>query len=175
MMVRRIAGAARGLDIHEMVERQIDYLSKTYPELDGHRDDVRTILDIELDRYGRSRGRMAKVAARIRDQQRSPTIPELLTLYESDGITPDYLKEAGAIPEVPAEFYPRLSELHQQARQARQTAPDLEGIPGTEPLYYQDDPGRFEAEVVRAADNMVIPGQDPPSTRAGAARSRTPG
>ena len=156
MMVRRIAGAARGLDIHEMVERQIDYLSRTYPELDGHRDDVRTILDIELDRYGRSRGRMAKVAARIRDQQRSPTIPELLTLYESDGITPDYLKEAGAIPEVPAEFYPRLSQLHQQARQARQTAPDLEGIPGTEPLYYQDDPGRFEAEVLRAADNMVI-------------------
>lgn len=156
MMVRRIAGAARDLDIHEMVEQQIDYLAKTYPELDGRRDDVRTILDIELDRYGRSRGRMAKVAAKIRDRQRPPTIQELLTLYESDGITPDYLKEEGAIPEVPPEFYPRLSELHQQGRQAKPPSPDLEGIPGTEPLYYQDDPSQFEAVVLKAAENMVI-------------------
>ena len=156
MMVRRIAGAARDLDIHEMLEQQIDYLAKTYPELDGHREDVRTILDIELDRYGRSRGRMAKVAARIRERQRSPTIQELLTLYESDGITPDYLKEEGAIAEVPAEFYPRLSELHQQRHQAGQPSPDLEGVPGTDPLYYRDDPERFEAVVVRAAAGMII-------------------
>ena len=99
---------------------------------------------------------MAKVAARIRDRRRSPTIQELLTLYESDGITPDYLKEEGAISEVPPEFYPRLAELHQQGRQAKQAAPDLEGIPGTNPLYYQDDPRQFDAVVVRATKDMVI-------------------
>ena len=160
MMIRRIAGAldssASSLDMHEMVERQIDYLAKTYPELDGRRADVRTILDIEMARYRSSQGRMARIADRVRGRDGPPTIGELLTLYESDGITPDYLVEAGAISQVPPDFYPRLSELHQRRRPGQEAAPDLDGIPQTVPLYYRDDPGEFTATVLSSSGGVII-------------------
>ena len=155
MMVRRVAGAMAGHDLSDMIQKQIDYLSRTYPELDAKRAEVQTILDIELDRYRASKGRMAKIAGRIRQKGRAPTVPELITLYESDGITPEYLKEAGAVSDVPAEFYERLSELHQKRKRSGAES-KMSGAPPTTPLYYGEDPSRFQARVLRAADGIII-------------------
>ncbi|MFB5605878.1 MAG: alanine--tRNA ligase-related protein, partial [Nitrosarchaeum sp.] len=109
MMLRRINGTMDRmnlkLDIDELVDMHIDYLRDTYPELDAKRQDVKTILKIESERYVESKTRMGKMAGRLKEKGRAPTVDELITLYESDGITPEYLKEIDVISEIPSSFY----------------------------------------------------------------------
>ena len=162
-MLRRINGTAGRLglrlDIGELVDAHIDYLRDTYPELDQKREDVKEILGIESGRYEESKAHMKKKADRIR-RRGEPTTDELITLYESDGIMPEYLVEAGAITEIPSSFYTRLTELHQSDGRrggggATSEMP-LEGLPATDALFYGDDPAEFEARVLSVFDGCVV-------------------
>ena len=87
---------------------------------------------------------MQKIVGRIKE----PSVDDLIRLYESDGVTPDYLKETNVISEIPSEFYSKLSELHQSAKKNEQVQLPLESLPETELLYYVDDPMKFEAKVL---------------------------
>ena len=158
MMIRRIRGTVDRmnlkLDIDELVDMHIDYLKDTYPELDSKRQDVKTILKIESQRYVESKSRMKKIAAKVKG--RAPSVDELITLYESDGVTPEYLKEINAISEIPSSFYAKLSDLHQSDRKKTVEQLSIEGLPETEMLFYKDDPMSFDAKVLRVIDDLVV-------------------
>ncbi|NOS62560.1 MAG: alanine--tRNA ligase, partial [Nitrosarchaeum sp.] len=160
MMLRRINGTMDRmnlkLDIDELVDMHIDYLKDTYPELDAKRQDVKTILKLESERYVESKTRMGKMAVRLKEKGRAPTVDELITLYESDGITPEYLKEIDVISEIPSSFYAKLSDLHQSDKKKDVEQLPLENIPETEMLFYKDDPMEFEAKVLKVFDKSVV-------------------
>ncbi|MSV33542.1 MAG: alanine--tRNA ligase [Nitrosarchaeum sp.] len=160
MMLRRINGTMDRmnlkLDIDELVDMHIDYLKDTYPELDAKRQDVKTILKLESERYVESKTRMGKMAVRLKEKGRAPTVDELITLYESDGITPEYLKEIDVISEIPSSFYAKLSDLHQSDKRKDVEQLPLENIPETEMLFYKDDPMEFEAKVLKVFDKSVV-------------------
>jgi len=160
MMLRRINGTMDRmnlkLDIDELVDMHIDYLKDTYPELDAKRQDVKTILKLESERYVESKTRMGKMAGRLKEKGRAPTVDELITLYESDGITPEYLKEIDVISEIPSSFYAKLSDLHQSDKKKDAEQLPLENIPETEMLFYKDDPMEFDAKVLRVFDKSVV-------------------
>jgi len=156
MVLRRIIGTMDRLslrfDMDEMIDMQIDYLKKTYPELEKTRKEVKAIIALESERYQSSKSRMEKIVSKVKN----PTVDELITLYESDGITPDYLKEMNAISEIPSAFYSKLSELHQSAKKDQQIELPLEGLPETELLFYSDDPKAFSAKVLKSFDKYVV-------------------
>lgn len=166
MMIRRIGerirrlGTSNAVDLDLLVDAHIDYLRGTYPELDSKRDDIKQILRIETGRYAESRSMMQKKVAKVQRSGGPPDAEALVMLYDSDGITPEYLVEQGVISEVPSDFYSRISELHQSDRGARDDAaaaaavPD--GISDTELLYYGDDPREFEATVLWSRGNVVV-------------------
>ena len=160
MMIRRIRGTVDRmnlkLDIDELVDMHIDYLKNTYPELDSKREDVKTILKIESQRYVESKSRMKKIAKKMSQKDRAPTVDELITLYESDGVTPEYLKEINAISEIPSSFYAKLSDLHQSDKKKTVEQLSIEGLPETEMLFYKDDPMSFDAKVLRVIDDLVV-------------------
>jgi len=160
MMIRRIRGTIDRmnlkLDIDELVDMHIDYLKDTYPELDEKRQDVKIILKIESQRYVESKSRMKKIAQKMRQKDRAPTVDELITLYESDGVTPEYLKEINAISEIPSSFYSKLSDLHQSDKKKAAEQLSIEGLPETEMLFYKDDPMSFDAKVLRVIDDLVV-------------------
>ena len=160
MMLRRINGTTDRmnlkLDIDELVDMHIDYLKDTYPELDAKRQDVKTILKLESERYVESKTRMGKMAIRLKEKGRALTVEELITLYESDGITPEYLKEIEVISEIPSSFYVKLSDLHQSDKKKDVEQLPLENIPETEMLFYKDDPMEFDAKVLKVFDKSVV-------------------
>ena len=160
MMIRRIRGTVDRmnlkLDIDELVDMHIDYLKNTYPELDSKREDVKTILKIESQRYVESKSRMKKIAKKMSQKDRAPTVDELITLYESDGVTPEYLKEINAISEIPSSFYAKLSDLHQSDKKKTVEQLSIEDLPETEMLFYKDDPMSFDAKVLRVIDDLVV-------------------
>ena len=160
MILRRVIGTMNRmnlkLDLDELVDIHIDYLKDTYPELDSKRQDVKIILKIESERYVESKTRMGKIAEKLKGKGRPPTVDELITLYESDGITPDYLKEINILSEIPSTFYSRLSDLHQSDKKVEVQKLPLEDLSDTEMLFYQDDPMEFEAKVLRVFGNSVV-------------------
>ncbi|MGD2106950.1 MAG: alanine--tRNA ligase [Nitrosopumilaceae archaeon] len=159
MMLRRINATISKLnlklDIDDLIDTHIDYLKNTYPELDEKRDDVKEILKLESQRYEDSKVHMKKKADKIRERG-TPTVDELITFYESDGITPEYLKEVDAISEIPSSFYSKLSDLHQSDKKKTMAELPLEDLPETETLFYQEDPMEFNAKILKVFDDMVV-------------------
>ncbi|HVX02511.1 MAG TPA: alanine--tRNA ligase [Nitrososphaera sp.] len=156
-------GSIRLADVADM---QIDYLKQMYSELEEHRQDVRTILDLESSRYAGSRGRMNGIVESLKAKKQKVgeaagelAVSDLIRLYESDGIPPDYLAEQGVIASVPSTFYTKLAELHTNVTgggEAEKAKPvrGLDGLPATELLYYQDESIReFDAKVLRIIDS----------------------
>ncbi|WP_371504615.1 alanine--tRNA ligase [Nitrosopumilus adriaticus] len=159
MMLRRINATISKLnlklDIDDLIDTHIDYLKDTYPELDEKREDVKKILKIEAGRYEDSKVHMKKKAEKIREKG-VPSVDELITLYESDGITPEYLKEVNAIDEVPSSFYSKLSDLHQSEKKKAIAELPLDDLAETETLFYKDDPMEFDAKVIKVFDDHVV-------------------
>ncbi|MEO9276256.1 MAG: alanine--tRNA ligase [Nitrososphaera sp.] len=143
-------------DLDELVDLHVDYLKHTYPELEQTRNDVKTILDIEKSRYVESKSRMHNIAATLRSQNKKLGVDDLIRLYESDGITPDFLKEAQIIPEIPSTFYEKLSDLHQSEKTEKEEILNIDGIADTQLLYYGQDPPEFEAKVLRVLSNKLV-------------------
>jgi len=160
MMLRRINGTINRLNlklnIDDLIDTHIDYLKDTYPELDAKREDVKTILKIESERYEESKTRMKKMADKVGQKGRPPTVEELITLYESDGVTPDYLKEINAISEIPSTFYSKLSDLHQSEKKKETEKLPLDNLPETEVLFYKEDPMEFSAKVLKVFGDHVV-------------------
>ena len=160
MILRRVIATTNRLnlklDLDELIDAHIDYLKETYPELNSSREDVKTILKIEAGRYEESKSRMEKVASKLKGKGKPPTVDELITMYESDGITPDYLKELDVISEIPSTFYAKLSDLHQSEKKNKVEKLPLDDLPETDMLFYKDDPMEFEAKVLRVFDKSVV-------------------
>ena len=157
IMLRRIISTMNRLklkfDLNEIIDIQIDYLKNTYPELENTREDVKEIISIEASRYDSSKQRMQKIVSKL---DKEPNVTDLIRLYESDGVTPEYLKEMKVISEIPSTFYAKLSDLHQSKKQKEQLNLPLEGISDTELLFYGDDPREFNAKVLKSFENFVV-------------------
>ena len=147
------------IKLEDITDMHIDYLKQMYPELEEHREDVRTILHIESGRYVGSKERMNAIATSIKSTKKKLTVNDLIRMYESDGITPDFLMEVGAIDSVPSSFYTNLAELHtsQTSSQNQKTISGLDNVLPTRLLYYQDASIReFTSEVIRVVDNKYV-------------------
>ena len=147
--------------VEDIAELHIDYLRQMYPELEDHRKDVKAILQLEASRYSSSRERMNSVAMSLKSSKKAKEldVDDLIRLYESDGVTPDFLMEQGIIQNVPSTFYTKLAELHtsQIPSQASRPILGLEDLPPTKLLYYQDESIRdFHAKVLKVIEGKYI-------------------
>jgi alanyl-tRNA synthetase len=149
--------------IEDICDMHIDYLRQIFPELEEHRQDVRSILQLEANRYAGSRERMNSIANSLRTNKKDGelSVDDLIRLYESDGITPDFLIEQGVIQIVPSSFYTKLAELHsmtsQAASQMSKPIRGLEEISPTSLLYYKDESIReFNAKILKVIDDKYV-------------------
>ena len=100
------------VDLGEIVSWHIDHLSKMYPELE----------DAPRRRLEGARGRdlpLRDLDAADLEDRRHPRgskkelgMDDLVRLYESEGITPEQLVEAGVKVSVPEDFYQRVVAKH---------------------------------------------------------------
>ena len=155
-----------GLKVADIVDMHLDQLRPLYPELMDFRNDIHEVLDIEGKRFIETQERIVTISTKIKKGKTKLNLDDLIRLYESDGVTPDYLVENGLLESVPANFYTRLSELHSTSRSEKKDKKDfnlddnvdLDSITGTKLLYY-DDPSRysFDAKILRIINkNLVV-------------------
>ena len=156
------------LDLADLVDRQMEIIGKD----DFVQEDavVREIVGREVERYRQTLERGGRIVQRMADsyRKRSQPIPlaEVITLYDSQGIPPETVKELaaqeGVGADVPDDFYSRIADLHageadaaeDQLAQYRDRAREL---PPTRPLYYES-PGEmeFEATILDYFDGFAV-------------------
>jgi alanyl-tRNA synthetase len=147
------------IKLGEIVDMHIEYLKPMYPELEEHQDDVRTIIDIESNRYLGSRERMKSIVKSLTKSKKTISTEDLIRLYESDGITPDFLMETGTIKNIPSTFYTRLAELHSSQKNVQEVKPydSVEQLKPTRLLYYEDQSIReFNATVLKVINKQYV-------------------
>lgn len=139
------------LDLQEVIDLHIEHLKPMYPELQEHKNDIKTIMQIESDRYSSSNERMYSIASSLVESKKKPNVEDLIRMYESDGITPEILLETGVIENIPPAFYVKLAELHTTHEST--PVPVLEtgsDIKPTRLLYYEDECIReFNAKILK--------------------------
>jgi alanyl-tRNA synthetase len=139
------------LTITNVVDWHIDHLRPMYPELEEHRDDVARVLEVESARYSTTSERVSKIVSTLSATGRSVSTDELIRLYDSDGVTPEQLSEAGARVDKPEDFYEQVQARH-VARKVEE--PKLKfktaGLPATKLTYYEEGTALdFKARVLR--------------------------
>jgi len=171
------------LDIEDVIGWHIDYLKAMYPELEEHRNDVAEVIGVEASRYASSAERVSKMVSTITSSKKPVPTEELIRLYDSDGITPEQLEEAGAAVTKPEDFYEKVQARH-LSREAEEPKPkfDISKLPPTELAYYEEDAEfDFKAKVLRVfpGGNVVLDrtvfyprggGQEPDRGRVGGAK-----
>ena len=146
------------LDLQDVMDLHIEQLEPMYPELKEHKNDIKTIMQIESDRYSSSKERMYSIANSMIASKKKPSVEDLIRMYESDGITPDLLLETGVIEEIPPDFYVKLAELHTTHEST--LVPVIEtgsDIKPTRLLYYEDESIReFDAKILKILNGKYL-------------------
>jgi alanyl-tRNA synthetase len=136
----------------DVVNWHIDLFRGMYPELEEHRDDVAKVLEVEAARYAASSERVSKIVSSMSLSGKQVLTDELIRLYDSDGVTPEQLAEAGAKVDKPEDFYEKVQARH-ITRKFEEPKPkfDTTGLPPTRLLYYEESADfDFKARVVKA-------------------------
>mgnify|MGYP006276322927 CR=1 FL=1 len=140
-----------------------DELSPVFPELKKALPEVTQILDFERQKYEGTKKKMAAEIERV--AKTDITEDKLIELYDSQGISPHMVKEEakkhGIEVEIPSNFFGKVAERHagkpQEHATQKETKLDLEDVPGSEALYFDDYLNlSFEGKVLRIIGNHVV-------------------
>ncbi len=166
-LMRRI-GVEGGLE--ELVDMQIDFWGRDFPQLAEHRDYILDAIRYEEDRYRQTLSKGEILIKRMLRKKRRLSLDDLILLYESHGLPPDLVADKAAEMRVevhvPANFYSLVASRHKAPRTIRRK--DTPGIPRavaewasrfeeTRRLFHEDPYARrFKAKVLGVKDGYII-------------------
>jgi alanyl-tRNA synthetase len=147
------------LKLVDVIYWHIDYLKELFPELEESKDYIEKILKIEEERYRKTKEKIGKIVEAFINENKVPNENELITLYDSHGITPELLVEAGLKIEIPPKFYGKVTEMHMKEKlKEGKLKFDVSSLPPTEILFYKKpEIFEFTAKVLKVfPDNWVV-------------------
>ena len=153
------------LDLPTICEWHAEYLKPLFPELGEHLDEIRKILDVEKNRYENTKQKTKSIVTTLIERKEAITTEKLLQLYDSNGISPELVREEAAQSavkvEVPDNFYALVAERHTHSEQEHATKKkeqlELDGVPDTKALYFDDwRKTTSQGKVLKIIDNKVI-------------------
>ena len=151
------------IDLSTLCVWHADYLKNIFPETSEHLATVAKVLEVEKSKYESTKQKTRQIIEKL--MQSEITNTKLLELYDSQGISPELVREEsaklGKKVAVPENFYAQVAELHQHKEQEHQTHReekiDLEGVPETKALYYQDWKHIvFQGKVVKIIGKNIV-------------------
>lgn len=158
------------LTLFDIVDRQLEAFAGDFPELKAHRDYVKTVLDLETQRYQETLEKGRRLVEREAKAYKGKAFPleKLIDLYDSQGLNPEIVKAVaeplGVKVDVPDDFYSAVANKHAKASADEQEDYSgahedarFEGLPPTRTLYYEDSTIRdFDATVVWTEGDLVV-------------------
>jgi alanyl-tRNA synthetase len=152
------------VDIADVCEWHAEELKELFPEVSENLNEIREILEVEKQKYYATKHKAKKIIKKELDKGKIST-ETLIEMYDSNGISPDMVKQAakdyGVKIEIPDNFYNLVVQKHEQSEKElsseKEIELDLDDLPETESLYYYDYTNTSnEARVLKIIDNYVI-------------------
>ena len=152
----------------DLVEAQIDFWGRDFPQLSEMRDEIMEMVAVEGEKYRRTIRRGSGLVKRyLRRTKGGISVDQLVEFYDSHGLTPEDVKEvaaeAGIAIAVPEDFYALVANRHMTGEARRQETARteltgrVEGLEKTRTLFYEDSYlTDFEAEVVAVIDGRYV-------------------
>jgi alanyl-tRNA synthetase len=158
------------ISLPEVCEWHADYLKPIYPELLKGLDDVKKILEVEKQKYYHSKRKGEQLVKQLLKSRRELSTEKLVELYDSQGISPEQVREEAEklkiTVEIPENFYALVAKRHEQAEQKqapqktqtrKELELDLKDVPATDALYFDSyDYIDFEARVLKIIDDKYV-------------------
>ncbi len=143
------------INLGDVAEWHASALKEQYPELQEHINDVRKILVVEAEKYEKTLENVQKI---IKGLKGEVTEQKMIELYDSNGVTPHSLKQAGINIEVPEDFYSKIAERHRRTEERKEEKIlGLETLPKTERLYYEDyKKDSFTGKILKTIGDYLI-------------------
>ena len=168
-MLRILARAEGSPDFLQIVDRSGREIARDFPEVGAHRDDLRRVLEAEVERYDESirRGRLQvrRMEERLEKEGRAVGVEDLVEWYDSLGLPPDVaVEELRVPPVVPEDFYARVAARHADDQPEKEYSESGTGLPeppadtpATDVLYYLDPYTlSFRAHVLWSHGSWVV-------------------
>ncbi len=152
------------INIADVCKWHAEELNELFPEVSEHLDEIREILNVEKDKYCKTKRKASKILEKLLSEGDIST-ETLIEIYDSRGINPEMVKETakkfGKTIKIPDNFYSLVVERHEKVEQIHATEKeielDLNTLPETESLYYYDYTNTSNnAKVLKIIDKMVI-------------------
>src|SRR5438132_11900588 len=178
LIIRRAARFARQLGILQelpgIIEGQIKMWGGEFHLLREMRGEILEGLQIEVEKYEETISKGSEAVLRLSKELSSQGVrkiptEQLVLLYDSQGLTPEIVKESaekvGVEVDVPENFLTLVAERHSKPTTSLEASPSepqweakLKDLPATRALYYDDAyQTSFQAKIVaRVAENAVV-------------------
>ncbi|MCI4349777.1 MAG: alanine--tRNA ligase-related protein, partial [Thermoplasmata archaeon] len=168
-ILRTLSAANEPPEITALVDRVGRELARDHPEIGSNREDLRTVIEAEVERYretlGRAREQVRRQEARRREAGEAIGVDDLVQWYDSLGIPPEVAAaELTTPPAIPDDFYARVARRHEaDAPASDYSEPTVAGpkipesVPATDVRYYLDPYTlEFEAHVAWTEGPLVV-------------------
>ncbi|MGN1321904.1 MAG: alanine--tRNA ligase [Methanosphaera sp.] len=169
LVLRRTVKYMKELGLNEslsdIMKMQVDYLSKTYPEIKDNKEHIINITDLEEERYNTTlqKGRnLVKRSIKTLKKQNKTSFPTdmLIQFYDSHGIPPETVeeisKENAFEANIPDNFYTQIAAAHEEEEEEEKEQVELD-YPPTKLSFYDDLKQRtFQAKVLGVVDSNKI-------------------
>ncbi|MFH1125931.1 MAG: alanine--tRNA ligase [Candidatus Altiarchaeota archaeon] len=145
------------IELEKLFELHIKEFGSWYTEL-KEEGSLYDIIDVERKRYAEGREKGRKIVEKMVSGGGGISIEKLVELYDSQGITPELIKEVKPDIEVPENFYKMVEELHESIKTEKiEEKIELpKEIPETKLAYYDTDETEFNAKVLKVFKDFVI-------------------
>jgi alanyl-tRNA synthetase len=151
-----------GIDLMKVMEMHAKDLKPLYGDIDTSLDEIARVLDVEKRRYQNTKESAGRILNQIIERKEKLTDEKVRTLYESNGITPEFIRSTAAKKgidlDVSDEAYNSIVKGNFVAKQKKQhdMGIDTSKLEKTEKLYYKGNATEAEAKAVKIEGNMVV-------------------
>jgi len=149
------------IDLFDVCKMHAKNLRTFNPRLKQGLAELEDILNVEEERYKASRKRGEAIVVSMISKNEQFSDEKLIQLYESHGVTPETIEKIAnkqkTIISIPTDFYRMISERHMKEVVEEEDKINLEGLPPTRLLFYEDQNMKeFDAKVLRIINNKYV-------------------
>jgi len=139
------------IDLVDVCDLHAKHLSPMCPELSENINEIQKVLDIEKKRFHNTKLRTQRIVEVMTQKGEIIDEEKLIKLYDSEGITPELVKDYVPELKIPVDFYSKVTEKHMSENKIIIQEPiDVSGLPPTELLVYEDPKKmEFQAKVLK--------------------------
>ena len=145
------------VEVEKLLELHIKEFGSWYTEL-KEEGSLYDIIQVERKRYQEGKEKGRKIVEKMIRQGEGISTQKLVELYDSQGISPELIREISPEIKVPDNFYKLVEELHESSK-TTEVEEKMElpaGLPETKLEYYETNNTEFKANVVKIFKDFVI-------------------